>query len=74
MDPDLLLVVGITLGVLAVPSLISAFSEGRPPRIAIVMVLVAGTLVVLALNRRPSGYTFDEVIQAFGNVFSRFLT
>jgi hypothetical protein len=73
MDTDLMLVVGIVLGVLSVPALISAFSEGRPPRAASIIVLVAGTLVVLALSQRPSGYTFDEVIGAFRNVFARFL-
>lgn len=73
MDPDLMLVVGILLGVFSVPSLLSAFSESRAPRTAAIILLVAATLVVLAISRRPSGYTLDEIILAFRNVFGRLL-
>jgi hypothetical protein len=74
MDPDLMLVVGILLGVLSVPSILSAFSEGRAPRAASIVLLIGGTLLVLALTQKPSGYTFDEIIMAFRNVFSRLLS
>ncbi len=73
MDTDLMLVTGIMLGLLAVPALISAYSEGRAPRLASIFLLIAGTLIVVALSGRPSGYTFDQMIRAFGNVFSRFV-
>jgi len=52
-DPDLLLVVGV----LAVPSILSAFSEGRAPRAASITVLIAGVLVVVALQTKGGGYT-----------------
>ena len=74
MDTDLMMVIGVTLGVLTLPSILSAFSEGRPPRLAAVMLLIAGTLVVVALNRKPSGYTLIEVLQAFRTVIGRLTT
>ena len=73
MDPDLLLVIGIVIAVLTVPSLLSALSDGRPPRTGIIMVLVAGALLVTALSSRPSGYRIDEVPDAFFRVFARYV-
>lgn len=72
MDPDLFLVIGLILGVLAVPSIISAFSEGRAPRAASIVVLIAGALVVVALNKKGGGYPIAEIPQAFLNVIERY--
>ncbi|PZQ97962.1 MAG: hypothetical protein DI533_12585 [Cereibacter sphaeroides] len=74
MDTDLMMVIGITLGVLSVPSLLSAFSEGRPPRFAAIIILVAGILVVAAIYQRPSGYSFQDIVGSFRNVIARFLS
>lgn len=65
MDTDLLLVVGIILTGLAIPSLLAAFSESRPPRAGAIMVLIGGILIVVALNQRPTGYTFAEIPDVF---------
>ena len=73
MDPDLLLVVGIILGVLAVPSILSAFSEGRAPRAASIIVLIAGVLVVVALQTKGGGYTVTDIPQAFYTVIGRYI-
>ena len=73
MDPDLLLVVGIVIAVLTVPSLMSAYIDGRTPRAGAVLVLIAGTLIVLALNGQPGGYAIREIPDAFYRVASRFL-
>ena len=73
MDPDLLLVIGLILGVLSVPSIISAFSEDRAPRAASIILLIAGVLVVVALNSKGGGYTFAEIPQTFLNVVGRYL-
>ncbi len=72
MDTDLMMVIGVTLGVLSIPALLSAYSEGRPPRLAAIVVLIAGTLVVVALIQKPSGYTVREILLAFASVFGRF--
>ncbi|MDT8857276.1 hypothetical protein RNZ50_20000 [Paracoccaceae bacterium Fryx2] len=73
MDTDLMLVVGLFVGVLAVPSIASAFSEGRAPRAGAVLVLISGTLIVLALSRKPGGYTVDEIPKTIYSVIGRLL-
>ena len=72
MDPDLFLVIGIVIAVLTIPSLVSAFIEGRTPRAGAVLILIAGTLIVLALNGQPGGYALREIPDAFYRVASRF--
>lgn len=71
MDSDLYLVAGLILLGFSLPSIVSAFSEGRAPRVAAIVLLVGGSLVVLALNERP--YTIDGVAQAFTRVVGRFI-
>ena len=73
MNTDLFLVIGVMLGVLAIPTLLGAYSEGRPPRAASIMVLISGTLVLLAVMNQPSGYAIEDVPDAFVRVFGRYL-
>jgi len=73
MNADLFLVLGVIFGTLALPALLSAYSEGRPPRMAATFILVAGGLIVLAVTQNPVGYTMQDVPQAFVRVFGRFL-
>ena len=40
-----MLVVGITLGVLSIPAMLNAYSDGRAPRFASIVVLIAGVLI-----------------------------
>lgn len=44
------LVVGLVLSVFAVPSVVSALSENRTPRIAALVVMLGGGLVVWAVT------------------------
>lgn len=73
LDYDLVLVIGLTLAILAIPSLLSAYSESRAPRAGAVMVLIAGVLVMVALVSRPTGYGFDEIPDVFLRVLKRYL-
>ena len=73
MDTDLMLVIGLAVCVLAIPALLSAFSESRPPRFAAIMVLIGGVLLVTSLTQKPSGYTFAEVPEVIFKVIGRFL-
>lgn len=73
MDADLMLVVGVVLLMLALPPLLSAFSEGRPPRAAAILVMIGGTLLVLALTDRPGGYQIAEIPKVFLTVIGRYL-
>ena len=73
MDTDLMLVLGLAISVLAIPSLLSAFSESRPPRAAAILVLIGGVLLVVALTQKPSGYTFAEIPEVVFSVIGRFI-
>lgn len=73
MDADLFLVIGVTLGVLTVPSLLSAFSESRAPRVAAILVLISATLIALALTRKPEGYSISEIPHVYKRVLDRYL-
>ena len=73
MDTDLLLVIGIVILALAIPSLFSAWVDGRVPRAGSVMVLIGGVLVVVALNRHGAGYTFSEIPDVFFGVIGRYI-
>ena len=61
MDTDLALTVGIVLAVLSVPSLLSAWVDGRAPRLGAIMAIAALGLIVTALVERPGGYAFNQV-------------
>ncbi len=73
MDTDLFLVIGIVIGALAIPALLSGWVEGRVPRAGLVMVLVGGVLIATALSQRPRGYSFSEIPDVFFSVIGRYL-
>jgi hypothetical protein len=73
MDTDLMLVIGIAVCVMAIPTLLSAYSESRPPRFGAIMVLIGGVLLATALTQKPSGYTFDEIPGVIFKVIGRFV-
>jgi len=72
MDPDLLLVLGLIIAGLSVPSILSAISDGRSPRASMVTILIAGAMVLYAVNTKPGGYTVRDVPDAFISVIARF--
>ncbi|GKY86946.1 hypothetical protein [Sinisalibacter aestuarii] len=73
MQNDLFLVVGVIILVFTVPAIVSAFSEGRPPRIAAIMLLISGGLIAIALTQKPGGYSFEDIPQAFVRVIGHYL-
>ncbi len=73
MDPDLSLVIGVILGVFSVPSILSAISEGRAPRVAAFTIVASGVLILWAVSERPGGYALEDVPQAFVRVVAKFL-
>jgi len=70
MDNDLILVVGIIIGALAFPSLLNAFSTGRPPRTAALLLVVGGGMVTFAVTQQPNSYSIDEMPTVFLRVFA----
>ncbi len=73
MDPDLLLVIGLVIGILALPSLLAAFSESRAPRAGAILILIAGVLVVLAVQNKSGGYTIEGIPDVFSRVVGRYI-
>ena len=73
MDYDLILVMGILVGVLTIPSLLAAYSESRPPRTGAILVLISGVLVAVALTQKGGGYRLDELPDVILAVIKRYL-
>ncbi len=68
-NPDLIFVIGLIVGVLAVPSLLSAFSEGRSPRAAAIMVMICAGLIAVAVLQKPEGsYSVGKIPEIFTKV------
>ncbi len=68
MDTDLALVIGCLLAVLSVPSILSAVSDQRSPRASALTVLIAGGLILYALQKNPGGYSFAKLPNVFVSV------
>ena len=73
MDTDLFLTIGSVLFVLTIPSLLSAWTEGRAPRFGAIMLLSAAGLITVALTQRPGGYSFGEIPDVMMNVVGRYV-
>ena len=73
MDPDLALVLGIILGVLSVPSVLSALSDKRAPRASAVTILIAGGLILFATQNKPGGVALNAIPDIFVNVVARYM-
>jgi hypothetical protein len=73
MDTDLVLTIGIVLFVLTVPSLLSAWVEGRAPRVGAIILFIAIALIVTANLYHPNGYQIDAVPGVMLAVFARAL-
>lgn len=64
MSADLSLVAGLVLAGLAVLNFLARFVDGRPPRLAAVLAVLALGLVAYAEWRRPEGYTIAGIPMA----------
>jgi hypothetical protein len=73
MDPDLLIVIGLVVGGFSIPSILGAIADGRFPRAAAIAVMVAGGLIVLAINENPGGYTITDMPDVFVSVVARYI-
>ena len=73
MTPDVALVLGLVLAGLAVPSMLSAFADRRAPRASALTILIAGGLLLYAIQTQPSGYTFQDIPEAFVRVIGQIL-
>ncbi|MEO0937716.1 MAG: hypothetical protein AAFY38_06140 [Pseudomonadota bacterium] len=68
MHADIALVLGIIIGGLSVPSILSALSDSRAPRASALTILIAAGLVYYAFTTHPGGYTLQDIPDAFVRV------
>ena len=73
MDYDIFLVIGVVVGVLAIPSFISALSDKRAPSTLAIMVLISGGLIAIAVSQKPGGYSIDSVPDVFVRVVGKYI-
>lgn len=73
MNYDLILVLGIVIGVLTIPAILSAFLDGGAPRVAAVAAVVSGGMIVYALYNAPGGYAFADLPEVFTRVVAQFV-
>ncbi|APX17066.1 MULTISPECIES: hypothetical protein [Phaeobacter] len=72
MDTDLALVLGLLLAFLAIPSLLSAASDRRTPRVSAVFLVLAVGLLLYAFSTKSGGYQIDDIPKAIFRVIGRF--
>ncbi|MDE4174387.1 hypothetical protein PXK01_09480 [Phaeobacter sp. PT47_59] len=72
MDSDLAIVLGFFLGCLAVLSLVSAYSDGRWPRLGALLLVISAGFILYAARMRPGGYRLEELPEVFFSVLGRF--
>ena len=70
---EFILVFGIVIGVLAVPSMFRAAIDGNPPRAAALAIVVAGGMIVYSVFTTPGGYSVNELPDIFARVVKSFL-
>lgn len=73
MQFDLFLVTGLVILGFTIPAIFSAFSEGRAPRAAAIMLLIGGGLAAIAMTQKPGGYTMEDIPKAFVRVVGYYL-
>ncbi|WP_224824864.1 hypothetical protein [Cognatishimia sp. MH4019] len=73
MDNDLLFVIGLVLGGFSIPAILSALSDGRAPRVATIVVVLSGVMVVYAISNKPGGYKINEIPEVFVDVVGRYI-
>jgi len=70
MDSDLILVIGLALAFLSIPSALSAFSDGRVPRVSALTIVIAGAMIIYAFRSHPEGYTLQDIPMAITHVIA----
>ncbi|MEL6609852.1 MAG: hypothetical protein AAFO58_02540 [Pseudomonadota bacterium] len=71
-DPDVWMAIGLVLGVLCIPALMSSWANGEPPRATAIAVLVAGGMIAYALMNQPGGYELADIPDVFARVIERY--
>ncbi len=73
MDPDIFLTLGLIIGALSIPSILSAMSDRRAPRASALTILIAGGLIIGAVMLKPGGYRIEQIPDVFFSSIARFI-
>ncbi|MEZ5673798.1 hypothetical protein SAMN06265173_106150 [Thalassovita litoralis] len=73
MDPDTVFVMGLFIAIFSVPSMVSAWSDGHVPRVASVVAILGGAMMVWAHSQKVGGYSFDEIPDLIVKVAGKFI-
>ena len=73
MDPDLSLVLGVVIGALSVPSILSAVTDGRAPRASAITILIGGGLILYGIQNHPGGYQLSDLPGVVVGVIGKYL-
>ncbi len=73
MDTDLALTLGLVLAAFSIPSLVSAYSDNRPPFAPLIVLALGGGLTIYALLAHPEGYALTDIPTVFFSVVARFM-
>jgi hypothetical protein len=72
-DADLFFVIGLIIALFSFPAIVGAFSEGRAPRTAAIMIMIGGGLMALAVYQKPNTYTLETIPDAFVRVVGEYV-
>ena len=72
LDFDLLFVLGICLGVLILPAVVSAILDGRAPRTPALLLIISALMIGYAVLQKPTGYSLASIPDVFANVIARY--
>lgn len=73
MDSDLFFVLGLIVAGFSIPSILSAITDGRAPRASAVTILIAGGLILYAMQTQPGGYSLASIPDVFVRVIARYM-
>jgi hypothetical protein len=73
MDADLVLLIGMVLMILSVPSLLAAWAESTTPRWSVAVLVIGMGLVATAVVVKPSGYSIVEIPGLMLDVVMRYI-
>jgi hypothetical protein len=73
MSTDLALVIGVVGLGFAFLSLVSAYSESSAPRMAALLAVVSGGLILYAVTQNPRGYAIGDLPDVFLRVTASLL-
>lgn len=73
MDTDLILVTGLAVLMLSIPSALAAFAERRTPWTGLVVVIIGAGIFGYGWHNHPEGMSFAEVPHVIIRVLARVL-